>query len=101
MVHMSCAPKERAATVRRPTPQASPFLGCLVLLAGWTRGLPCNPTSQPDYLAFCLTFTVAFFSGLRGEQRFVTFEWVVTGRLMTILGPRFLPARADLVLPEC
>eukprot|EP00955_Chlamydomonas_euryale_P047169 353604-Chlamydomonas_euryale.AAC.2 len=25
-----------------------PFLGCLVLLAGWTRGMQCSPTSQPD-----------------------------------------------------
>eukprot|EP00951_Prasinocladus_malaysianus_P044791 scaffold584434_cov20-Prasinocladus_malaysianus.AAC.1 len=64
MVHMPCAPRERAATVRRPTPHASPFLGCLVLLAGWTRGMLCSPTSQPDYLAICLIFTVALFSGL-------------------------------------
>eukprot|EP00955_Chlamydomonas_euryale_P098522 365152-Chlamydomonas_euryale.AAC.1 len=33
MVHMQCAPRERAATVRRQTPHALPFLGCLVLLA--------------------------------------------------------------------
>eukprot|EP00955_Chlamydomonas_euryale_P039565 351457-Chlamydomonas_euryale.AAC.5 len=33
-------------------------------------------------------------------QRSVTFLWEVTGRLLTILGPRFLPARADFVPPE-
>eukprot|EP00955_Chlamydomonas_euryale_P027621 291691-Chlamydomonas_euryale.AAC.1 len=30
----------------------------------------------------------------------MTFPWVVTGRLLTIFGPCFLPARADLVPPE-
>eukprot|EP00955_Chlamydomonas_euryale_P031620 331876-Chlamydomonas_euryale.AAC.1 len=30
-----------------------------------------------------------------------TFHCVVTGRLLTILGPRFLLACADLIPPEC
>eukprot|EP00955_Chlamydomonas_euryale_P069736 360561-Chlamydomonas_euryale.AAC.1 len=63
MVHIPCPPKERAATVRRPTPHASPLLGCLVLLTGWTRSMLCSPTSQPDYLAFCLIFITALFLG--------------------------------------
>eukprot|EP00955_Chlamydomonas_euryale_P005007 53219-Chlamydomonas_euryale.AAC.1 len=64
-------------------------LGCLVLLTGWTRGMLCSPTSQPDYPAFCLAFTVALFSALSGSQRSVTFLWVVTRLLLTILWSSF------------
>eukprot|EP00955_Chlamydomonas_euryale_P106549 365711-Chlamydomonas_euryale.AAC.7 len=51
------------------TLHASPFLECLLLPAGWTRNMPCSPTSQLNFwVEFCggLAFWVVRLAAFRG-----------------------------------